>query len=114
MAFDITSVLQSVSGPDTEQIEYIDLDRIDPDPENFYSLDRLDRLAANIELIGLQQPLRVRPGTEAGRYTIGISYDRCADKLKKNEVDVFGNGYFRDEDFSKPQPVSDGLVEQKK
>ncbi len=51
---------------------------------------------------------------EAGRYTIGISYDRCADKMKKNEVDVFGNGYFRDEDFSKSQPVSDRLVEQKK
>ena len=78
MAFDITSVLQSVSGPDTEQIEYIDLDRIDPDPENFYSLDRLDRLAGNIELIGLQQPLRVRPGTEAGRYTIVSGHRRRA------------------------------------
>lgn len=54
----------SVSKTDTgmEQIEYIDLDRIDPDPDNFYSLEGLDELAANIELVGLQQPLRVRPG----------------------------------------------------
>ena len=78
MAFDITSVLQSVSGPDTEQIEYIDLDRIDPDPENFYLPTALDELAANIELIGLQQPLRVRPGTEAGRYTIVSGHRRRA------------------------------------
>lgn len=26
---------------DLEQIEYIDVDRIDPDPENFYSLEGL-------------------------------------------------------------------------
>ena len=60
MAFDITSVLKNVPVPGTgeEQIEYIDLDLIDPDPENFYSLDGLDDLAANIELIGPQQPLR--------------------------------------------------------
>ena len=55
---------EGVSKTDTgmEQIEYIDLDRIDPDPDNFYSLEGLDELAANIELVGLQQPLRVRPG----------------------------------------------------
>ena len=64
MAFDISSVLKSVPNLDTgeEQIEYIDLDLIDPDPNNFYSLEGLDDLAANIELIGLQQPLRVRAG----------------------------------------------------
>lgn len=43
-----------------EQIEYIDIDRIDDDPNNFYELSSLDELAANIELLGLQQPLRVR------------------------------------------------------
>ena len=78
MAFDITSVLKTVSGPDTEQIEYIDVDRIDPDENNFYSLERLEDLAANIELIGLQQPLRVRPGTEPGRYTIVSGHRRRA------------------------------------
>lgn len=45
-----------------EQIEYIPLDDIDPDPDNFYSLEGLDELAGNIELVGLQQPLRVRTG----------------------------------------------------
>lgn len=45
-----------------EQIEYIPLEDIDPDPDNFYSLEGLDELAGNIELVGLQQPLRVRPG----------------------------------------------------
>ena len=75
MAFDITSVLKNVPGTGTEdQIEYIDLDLIDPDPENFYSLDGLDDLAANIELIGLQQPLRVRPGE--GSHVIVVSGHR--------------------------------------
>ena len=76
MAFDITSVLKNVPGTGTgeDQIEYIDLDMIDPDPENFYSLDGLDDLAANIELIGLQQPLRVRPGE--GSHVIVVSGHR--------------------------------------
>ena len=54
----------AVSKKDTaqEQIEYIQLGDIDPDPDNFYSLEGLDELAGNIELVGLQQPLRVRPG----------------------------------------------------
>ena len=79
MAFDITSVLKGVSGPDTgkEQIEYIPVDQIDPDPNNFYSLDGLDELAGNIELIGLQQPLRVRPG-EDGRYIVVSGHRRRA------------------------------------
>ena len=51
-----------------EQIVLIDLDRIDPDPANFYSLEGIDELAGNIELIGLQQPLRVRP--EGDRFTV--------------------------------------------
>ena len=79
MAFDITSVLKNVPNPDTEaeQIEYIDLDLIDPDPDNFYSLEGLDDLAANIELIGLQQPLRVRTG-EAGHVIVVSGHRRRA------------------------------------
>ena len=78
--FDIASVLRDVSGPDTgkDQIEYIQLDQVDPDPNNFYSLEGLDDLAANIELIGLQQPLRVRPGSEPGRYVIVSGHRRRA------------------------------------
>lgn len=47
---------RSVSKIDTQQrewIEYIDLDLLREDPRNFYSLDGLDELAANIELVGL-------------------------------------------------------------
>lgn len=60
----------------TEQIVYIDLDRIDPDPANFYSLEGIDELAGNIELIGLQQPLRVRP--EGERFTVISGHRRRA------------------------------------
>lgn len=76
--FDLASVLGDVSGLniETEQIVRIDLDRIDPDPDNFYSLEGLDGLAANIELIGLQQPLRVRPTGE--RYMIVSGHRRRA------------------------------------
>ena len=79
MAFDITSVLWTVSGPDTgaDQIVYIDLDLLDPDPNNFDTIDGLDELAGNIELIGLQQPLRVRPG-EDGHYVIVSGHRRRA------------------------------------
>ena len=76
--FDLASVLRSVSESDTaEQIAYIDLEQIDPDPYNFYSLDGLDTLAANIETVGLQQPLRVRPG-EDGRYIVVSGHRRRA------------------------------------
>lgn len=80
MAFDITSVLKSVSDSDTgpEQIVYLPIDRLDPDENNFYSLEGIDQLADNIATIGLQQPLRVRPGSEAGRYTIVSGHRRCA------------------------------------
>ena len=79
MAFDLSSVLKNAQArPGEEQLERISLDLIDPDPNNFYSLDGLDELAGNIELIGLQQPLRVRPGSAPGRYTIVSGHRRRA------------------------------------
>lgn len=60
-----------------EQTRYIDIDLIDDDPNNFYAVDGLDDLAANIELCGLQQPIRVRAG-ESGRYTIVSGHRRRA------------------------------------
>lgn len=70
--FDLAAVLGDVSKLDTgitpdgrEQIEYIDIALIDPDPNNFYELSSIDELAASIELLGIQQPLRVRD--EAGK-----------------------------------------------
>ena len=75
MSFDITSVLKGVSDPDTKggrQIIYLPVDKIDPDPDNFYSLAGIDELADSIALIGLQQPLLVRHGKELGRYPLSI------------------------------------------
>ena len=95
MAFDITSVLKGVSGPDTgkEQIEYLPIESIDPDPDNFYSLEGLEELAGNIELIGLQQPIRVRPG-EDGHYIIVSGHRRRAAILliRDGGSDQFADG----------------------
>ena len=79
-AFDLGAELRKAGGPtvDTrEQIEYIPLELIDPDPENFYSLDGLNELAGNIELVGLQQPLRVRDG-EKGHVIVVSGHRRRA------------------------------------
>lgn len=64
-----------------EQIEYIDIDKIIPDPENFYELSDIDALAENIALFGLRQPLRVREQAD-GTYMI-VSGHRRYTALKK-------------------------------
>lgn len=76
--FNLADVLKGVSnlGTEREQIEYIDIDRIDDDPNNFYELSGIEELAANIELIGLQQPVRVRPNPEAPDRVIIVSGHR--------------------------------------
>ena len=61
-----------------EQITYLPIDVLDQNPDNFYSLEGIDELAGNIELIGLQQPIRVRPGEEPERYTIISGHRRRA------------------------------------
>lgn len=78
MAFDLGQLLKDVPKLDTnrEQIEYIRLDLIDEDPNNFYQLSGIDELAANIELCGLQQPIRVRPIPESDRYVIVSGHRR--------------------------------------
>lgn len=61
--FDLGELLKgAVPNSDTteEQIEYIDIGLIDGDENNFYELSDVAALAANIETVGLQQPLRVR------------------------------------------------------
>ena len=81
--FDITAAFAqavgdvSKSDTDRETIEYIGLDKLEADPGNFYSLDGLEDLAANIQLCGLQQPIRVRP-SEDGRYVIVSGHRRRA------------------------------------
>ena len=80
--FDLADMLKDVSKLDTapgegrEQIEYIDIDRIDDDPNNFYGLSSLDELAANIETVGLQQPLRVRASEQDPQRVVIVSGHR--------------------------------------
>lgn len=79
MAFNLADVLSDVSNLDTtrEQIEYIKLDLIDADPNNFYQLSGVEQLADNIATCGLQQPIRVRKHpTQDGRYMIVSGHRR--------------------------------------
>lgn len=82
--FNLAEMLRDVNAQDLgqqgrEQIQYIDIDLIDPDPKNFYELSDLDELADNIELVGLQQPLRVRNHPELpDRYMIVSGHRRRA------------------------------------
>lgn len=81
MAFDLASVLKEVpdSGTGREQIEYLRLDQLQSDANNFYQLSKLEDLAANIQLCGLQQPIRVRKCPEnPDRYTIVSGHRRRA------------------------------------
>lgn len=77
--FDLADVLKDVPnlGTTRKELEYLRRDLIDADPNNFYSLDGIDALAANIQLCGLQQPIVVRP-TEGGRYVVVSGHRRRA------------------------------------
>lgn len=93
MSFSLGEILQgqlqgaNVSKLDTsgsrEQIEYIDVGRIDGDPNNFYELSGLEELAASIELLGLQQPLRVRQDPQDPERVIIVSGHRRKAALEK-------------------------------
>jgi hypothetical protein len=69
--------------PARDQIEYIDIGLIDDDPKNFYELSDLDKLAENIELLGLQQPLRVRTSPEDPERVIIVSGHRRRAAIQK-------------------------------
>ena len=94
MAFDLSSLLKDVPdlGTGREQIEYIRLELLDEDPNNFYQLSEIPELAANIQLCGLQQPIRVR-ATGNGRYQIVSGHRRRAalEKLADDEPERWGN-----------------------
>lgn len=83
MGFDLASVLKNVpesgTGDGRERIEYIGLDKLRDNPNNFYSLDGIEELAENIEFAGLQQPVRVRRDAEhSGEYIIVSGHRRTA------------------------------------
>lgn len=96
--FDIASVLASVPAGEAdgrEQIVYLDPSIISPDLNNFYSMDGIEDLAANIELIGLQQPIRVRPAPGDGERYIVISGHRRREAILRilaDRPDAFPNG----------------------
>lgn len=63
MALDLGKLLTEnvpKMGTGHEESRYIDIDCLVADERNFYELSGIDALAANIELVGLQQPIRVR------------------------------------------------------
>lgn len=76
--FDLRSVLAAadIEAPESEHIEMIAWGKIDVDARNFYSLDNIEELAANIETVGLLDPLRVRRSGE--RYTVVSGHRRRA------------------------------------
>ena len=78
--FDLSSIFVDVPHSGTggpEQIVYIERGAISGDDDNFYSIDGVEELAANIELIGLQQPIRVRPDPDdEGGYLIVSGHRR--------------------------------------
>lgn len=61
--FNIAELMKGVSRADSgrEQISYLPHGQIFEDAANGYSMDGIGELARSIEIVGLQQPLRVRP-----------------------------------------------------
>lgn len=78
--FDLAAKLReaatNLNTPGAEQIEYIPFELLDPDPDNFYSIDGLSELADSIATVGILTPLRVRANGE--RYTITSGHRRRA------------------------------------
>lgn len=90
--FDLGELTRALAGdvPESEtegrdQIEYIDIDLIDSDPGNFYELRDIPDLAGDIETVGLQQPLLVRPGEDGHVVLISGHRRRAALQLLVDE-----------------------------
>ena len=126
MAFNLGDALKGVSYPDTgrEQIEYIRLERIEEDPNNFYQLSDIDQLAANIELCGLQQPIRVRPIEGTDRYMIvsghrrrkaiemlAVSrYDEIVGLIDREEFTADPMGAYANKIYCKAAPMKTAVI----
>lgn len=90
--FDLGELTRALAGdvPESgtegrDQIEYIDIDLIDSDPSNFYELRDIPDLAGDIETVGLQQPLLVRPGEDGHVVLISGHRRRAALQLLVDE-----------------------------
>ena len=110
--FDLAAVLSNVSNlntgatTDREQIEYIDIDLIDADDRNFYELPGIEDLAANIQLVGLQQPLRVRDGADSHVIIISGHRRHAALRLLVHE----GLEKFRQVPCIRSEPITDEQI----
>lgn len=92
MAFNLAEMLkESAPAATTETMQPISLDLIDEDGRNFYSLSGIDDLAANIELCGLLDPIRVRRA-EGGRFIVVSGHRRRAACIKLRDE---GNDRFK-------------------
>lgn len=92
MAFNLADVLGSAAAEYQDNtLVNLDLSLIDEDARNFYELSNIDDLAANIELVGLMDPIRVRRG-ENGRYIVVSGHRRRAACMKLRDE---GNDKFK-------------------
>lgn len=76
---DFAKTMQAVPDSGTagqEQIEYLPLSELHEDERNFYTVDKVEELAANIQSCGLMDPLRVRKSEDG--YTIVSGHRRAA------------------------------------
>ena len=93
--FDLSALMQGVSKMDTgrEQISYLPYAALIPDPNNGYSMDGLEGLARSIELVGLQQPLRVKE-LSPGHYGLISGHRRHAaiGLILKQDPEAFADG----------------------
>lgn len=79
--FDLGNFVKTMSVPDLgttgqEQIAYLPLAELHEDERNFYKVDKVEELAANIQSCGLMDPLRVRKSEDG--YTIVSGHRRAA------------------------------------
>lgn len=79
--FDLGNFVKTMSVPDSgttgqEQIAYLPLSELHEDDRNFYKVDKVEELAANIQSCGLMDPLRVRKSEDG--YTIVSGHRRAA------------------------------------
>lgn len=89
------SVGAAVSKLDTtEQLQYIDIDLLDVNEDNFYAISNIEPLIDSIAMDGLQQPLVVMPGAE-GRYKIISGHRRRASIQSMIEMDPERWGHLR-------------------
>ncbi len=101
--------LQSVPNSGTsgaERIEYIPLTELRADKRNFYALSGVEDLAANIQLCGLMDPLRVRKADDG--YTIVSGHRRFAAlSLLAKEDDKFASAACIVEPADVPQALQE-------